>query len=164
MFGFLFTLLLHPYTLIGLGVLIAIGVGLYFLMGPVKFIALICDIRLWGAVAGVLVLLAYCNVEKQNADLKSQVASAAAQFKQNQTTAVADAKKTTDQRAAQQAHRKTQTARLQEKIDSAPPGQAQDDVLDAIAAEDASPAAVPGGSQPQPGSLRKQHPDGTVEP
>lgn len=182
-------LLLHmlftPYALGGVVLLAGIGAVIYFTLGPVTLMKVACDIRTWFAIGAVLAVLAFANVEKQNADLKAQVADYAAQTAANQKTADADAKTTTDTRAAQKTVRAAQSTRLQQRIDHAQPGHAEDDVLDAIAAErpdgaaaqpaptapahppaqPPAPAAkpLPGGPAPAAGGVSKR-PDGAIEP
>jgi hypothetical protein len=178
-------MLLTPYALVGVLLLAGVGAVIYFTLGPVTLMKVACDIRTWFAIGAVLAVLAFANVEKQNADLKAQVAAYAAQTAANQKTADTDAKTTTDTRATQKAGRQAQSTRLQQRIDHAPPGQAQDAVLDGIAAErpdlaaaapaPAAPAhptaqppaaaakPLPGAPAPAAGGLSKR-PDGAIEP
>lgn len=166
------TLLLHmlisPATLWGVGGLVLIAVGLYFLAGPVVLWKIASDIRTWFAIAAVLAFLAFAHNEKQNNDLKAQIAQAA-----QQSTADKDAQKTTELRVKQKTARATQTQRYQAAITNATPGTEVDTLLDAIAADQArSPVAraAPSDKDPVPGPAvgsgdgMRKHPDVTVVP
>ncbi|AXQ68682.1 membrane protein [Caulobacter phage CcrPW] len=166
MFSILLHMLISPATLWGVGGLALIAVALYFLAGPVFLWKLASDIRTWFAIAAVLAVLAFAHNEKQNSDLKAQIAQAG-----EQKTADKDAQKTTELRVKQKTARASQTQRYQAAITNATPGTEVDTLLDAIAADQAPvvrtappvqgpvPGPAPGGGD----GLRK-HPDVTVVP
>jgi hypothetical protein len=130
MFMLLLHMLMNPWTLGVVAALAVIAVGLYFTIGPVKLLALVMDIRVWFAIAGVLAVLAFAHQEQQNADIKTKLENA-----QQQSTATTDGAAATTLRTTQQAARTAQTGRIQKAIAAAKPGDEEDAALDAIAAE-----------------------------
>lgn len=123
----LFKLLLNPAVLILAGVVVAGLVALWFIGGPVRFAKVIGDFRVWLAVAGVALFLAFANVSH-----KLDVVQAQQHQQQLQSQAVTDAGTVVTHKVQKQAARQSQDNRLQEAITNAQPGQAQDAVLDAI--------------------------------
>jgi hypothetical protein len=142
MLGVLLSILVNPYALLGLVAAAAIGAIIWFTAGPVKFVAIVTDIRTWFVLGAILAVLAYANVVKQNRDLKASFEAATVK---NQATSDKDAQAVTQTRAVAHTKRATQSSQLQEKIDHAQPGQAEDDVMDAIADQLTACASAPTG-------------------
>lgn len=134
MISLLLHMILTPYALYGVLALALIAIGLYFTVGPVALLKIAMDIRTWFAIAAILAVLAFAHQEQANRDLKQQIDQQA-----QQSTATTDGAKTTQIRVEQKTKRATQASRIQSAIVQAKPGDAQDAVMDAIAAEQANP-------------------------
>lgn len=147
MIGFFIHMLLNPWSLGAVAVIAVVGVALYFILGPVKLLKIALDLRTWAVVAGILAIVAYSHLEKQNADLTSKVENAA-----HQTIATNDAAATTEFRAHKQVKRAEQSGRIHQAITAPRPqaerGDAEDAVMDQIARERGQP--VPAAPTPQP--------------
>lgn len=134
MISLLIHMLLNPWSLGAVAAIIVVAVGLYFVIGPVKLLKLALDLRTWAVIGGVLAVIAYAHLEKQNADLTTKVENA-----QQQTVASDDGQKTTQLRVTQQAKRAGQSQRLHAVITKPRPksdaGDAEDAVMDQIARE-----------------------------
>jgi membrane protein implicated in regulation of membrane protease activity len=154
MLSLLFHLLFNPGALMGVLGIAAIAAGIYFTMGPLTLIKIATDIRTWFAIALVLAFLAFAHAEKRAETLEKKVDAAAQQH-----TSDVDATKTTQLRVEQKAKRQVQSTRLQEAITHAPPEQAEDALLDAIAQDhpDDHPSS-------RPADRLRKHPDGVVVP
>lgn len=164
----LFHLLFNPFSGIGVGLLAVAAVAIWFIpgLGPAKLLKIAVDIRTWFVIALVLALLAFVHAEQRTDKLEKQIASAT-----QQKVADTGAQQTVQLRTTQQTKRQAQATRLQASIQRAPPGQAQDAVLDAIAAEQGqhveaapvdppAPVAPPPVSPPQPAQV----PHASVQP
>lgn len=127
-------MLMTPYTLVAIGALVAIAVGLYFTVGPAALLKIVFDIRVWLAIAAVLAVLAFAHSEQQAADLNKRLDSMT-----QQNTATEDAGKTTAFRSDQKAKRAVQASHVQHVLDTAKPADVEDAVMDAIAAERGDP-------------------------
>ncbi|WP_312084707.1 hypothetical protein [Brevundimonas sp.] len=123
-------LLFNPGALIAYAGLALVAVGIYFALGPARLLKIATDIRTWFALALILAVLAFAHSEKRADALEAQIAVAAAQGKADR-----DAGAVTETRRQQQEGRRQQTQRIDDAIQAAPPGEAQDAALDAIAAE-----------------------------
>jgi hypothetical protein len=155
MISLLIHMLLNPWSLGALAAIVVVTVALYFLIGPVKLLKLALDLRTWAVIGGVLAVIAYAHLEKQNADLTTKVENA-----QQQTVASDDGQKTTQLRVDQQAKRAGQSQRLHAVITKPRPktdvGDAEDAVMDQIARErgqhvpDAPPVQTAPMPSPQP--------------
>jgi membrane protein implicated in regulation of membrane protease activity len=152
MFGVILSILFHPYVWIAAVIIAAVLAGIYFI-NPVTFWKVVTNVKLWLALAVLALFLAYANVEKDTRDLRQQVAQASQQH-----TADKDATTVTQTRVVQKTKRAAQTSRIQDKIDHAQPGQAEDAALDAIAAE----RSGGGGGSPDVGLPKR--PDGVAKP
>jgi len=130
MLSILFHLLFNMNVLYGVIAIAAVGAGIYFTLGPVIFLKTIMDIRTWFVLAAILAVLGFAHGQKQNAELKKEIAAAA-----QQSTADKGALETTNLRVIQRGQRQQQSTRLQQVIIQAPPGTEEDALLDAIAAE-----------------------------
>jgi len=164
MLSILIHLILNPGFAIGIGIIAVAAAIIYFTMGPVQLLKIALDIRVWFIAAFFLVGLAYLHSEKRADDLEASLKQAA-----TQQTATTDAGKTTDLRVQQKTKRQTQTTSHQASISNASPGQAEDDLLDAIAQDHGAPAVAPAQpvatAQPVPaGGVRNKPVDGTVNP
>ncbi|MFN3836836.1 MAG: hypothetical protein ACK4MI_03895 [Brevundimonas sp.] len=163
--GILLGLLFNPGALLAYAALGLVAVGIYFALGPARLLKIAMDLRTWFAIGAVLAVLAFAHQEKRNNDLEAQIAAAAAQGQADR-----DAGAVTETRLRQQDDRRQQTQRIDDAIQAAPPGEAQDAALDAIAAErpayhglqdEEDPARADPGAAPD--GVRKQ-PDGVVVP
>lgn len=152
MLGTILSIFAHPYVWAAALVVAAILAALYFL-NPAMFLKVITNAKLWFGLALVALFLAYANDQKDIKDLNQQVSTL-----QQQHTSDKDATTVTQKRVVQKTQRATQTATIQDKIDHAQPGQAEDAALDAIASQ----RDGAGSDTPSVG-LPKQ-PDGHVEP
>lgn len=126
----LFGLLFNPHSLLAYLGLALVAAGIYSTLGLPRLIKIATDIRVWFAIGAVLAVLAFAHAERLNDDLEAQIAQAAAQAQ-----AVDDAHQVTDTRQRQQEGRRAQTQRIDDAIQAAPAGEAEDAALDAIAAE-----------------------------
>ena len=158
-------LLFNPGALIAYAGLALVAVGIYSALGPACLLKIATDIRTWFALALVLAVLAFAHAEKRNNALEAQIATAVAQGQADR-----DAGAVTETRRRQQEGRRQQTQRIDDAIQAAPPGEAQDAALDAIAAErpdyhglqdEEDPARADPGAAAD--GVRKQ-PDGVVVP
>lgn len=163
--GILLGLLLNPGALIAYAGLALAAVGIYFTLGPGRLLKIALDLRTWFALALILAVLAFAHAEKRNNDLEAQIAAAAAQGQADR-----DAGAVIDTRRQQQEGRRQQTQRIDDAIQAAPQGEAQDAALDAIAAERPAYHGLQDEEDParaDPGAaadgVRKQ-PDGVVVP
>lgn len=158
-------LLFNPGALIAFAGLALVSAGIYFTLGRARLLKIATDIRTWFALALVLAVLAFAHAEKRNNALEAQIAAAVAQGQADR-----DAGGVTETRQRQQEDRREQTQRIDDAIQAAPAGEAQDAALDAIAAErpdyhglqdEEDPARVDPGADAD--GMRKQ-PDGVVVP
>lgn len=163
--GILLGLLFNPGALIAYAGLALAAVGIYFTLGPARLLKVALDIRTWFALVLVLAVLAFAHSEKRADALEAQIAAAAAQGQADR-----DAGAVIDTRRRQQDDRRQQTQRIDDAIQAAPPGGAQDAALDAIAAERPAYHGLQDEEDParaDPGAaadgVRKQ-PDGVVVP
>lgn len=149
MISLLIHMLLNPWSLGAAAVVALIAVALYFVIGPVKLLKLALDLRTWAVVAGILAVIAYAHLEKQNADLTAKVNNAA-----QQTTATNDGASTTELRAHQQVQRAAQSGRIHQAVVAPRPksdrGDAEDAVMDQIARERGQKVPVAPSTPPEP--------------
>lgn len=163
----LLALLFNPNSLLAYLGLAVVAAVIYFTLGLPRLLKIVTDIRVWFAVASVLLVLAFAHSEKRADALEAKVEAAAAQAQ-----AQDDGITVTEIRIQQQEGRRAQTRRIDDAIAAAPGGEAHDAALDAIAAERPThhgttdeptadlPDPVPG---PADDGLRKPV-DGVVEP
>ena len=158
-------LLLNPNGLLAYAGLALLAVVIYFTLGPARLLKIALDIRTWFALALALAVLAFAHSERLANDLEAQIAAAAAQGQADRDAVI-------ETRRRQQEDRHQQAQRIDDAIQAAPPGEAQDAALDAIAAErphyhglqdEEDPARARADPGADADGLRK-HPDGVVVP
>jgi len=143
MISALFALVTNPVG-IGLGLLVVAAlVGLWFLGGPVLFWKIVQDVRLWLAVAFVILFFSLGNLHEQNVKLERKLDAA-----EQVTTATEDGAAAVEDKVRRQRARAPQTQRIDAAVSAAPEGEKYDAFLDEIARQQAARGDAGGARDP----------------
>lgn len=163
MFDLVFMFFRNPMTLLVMVLAVAALVGTFIIRPEVaRKIAL--DGRTWVILAVIGGVAGFHHLTQENKRLEAKIQTA-----EHVEDAKADAVRTIREHHARKVIRQTETERLNEIIDNAPPEQAHDVVLDEIARLQGDPVVAPdpGAGVPpvlEPGGLPDTAPDGVVVP
>lgn len=135
--GTLFTIigvLFNVWTLVLIAVLLAAAAAIYFLpppvWGPAKLLKIVLNPATWLGIAGALILIYMTHATKVIEQQKQEIHQQAVVQTSTDDGAAVLTDNTTKKTAATQ-----KSTRLQHAIDTAKPGDEEDEVLDQIARE-----------------------------